>query len=128
MGLRYQKLLITACACTFFGHGLEAILGVGKFIDYFLYTSEFLGFGDLIDETVASVILKIIGSLDIFFGLAIFTKYKSKALRFMIFWGLATAVMRILYYDFSIVGFSEFFFRIPHWIIPLLLLAYKNEQ
>lgn len=127
-GLRNQKLLIIACTCTFFGHGLEAIFGVGKFIDYFIYTSELLGFGGLINETVASVILKIIGSLDIFFAVATITKYKSKALRFMVFWGLVTSVMRILYYDFSVVSFSEFFFRIPHWIIPLLLLAYKNEQ
>ena len=127
-GLRYQKILITACAFTFLGHGLEALFGVGKFIDYFIYTSGLLGFDGLINETLASILLKIIGSFDIFFAGVIFTKYKSKALRFMIFWGLTTSVMRVLYYDFGVVGFFEFFFRIPHWIIPLLLLAYKNEQ
>lgn len=127
-GLRFQKFLTIACALTFLGHGLEAILGVGKFIDYLIYIGGLIGFDGLINESTATIMLTVIGALDIAMASLTFTKYRTKALRFMLFWGLATAVMRILYFNFNIDGFSEFFFRIPHWIIPLLLLAYKNEQ
>ena len=128
LDLKFYKIFLVACAFTFFGHGVEAIFGVGKFIDFFLYSGELLGLRDIINEKYALYVLKIIGAIDIFSAILLFTKYRNKALKFMVFWGFATALMRLFYFEFSTIGFSEFFLRIPHWIIPSLLLIYKNEN
>ena len=123
-----NKILRFACALTFIGHGLEAFIGVGKFVDYILYLNQTLGEALYLSEESAKVLLKAIGSLDIIFSILLFSKYKRLGLKFMVFWGAATGLMRIIYYDFSFLGFNEFFYRIPHWIIPLMLLAYSDEK
>jgi hypothetical protein len=125
---KLHKVVLIACALTFFGHGIEAIMGAGKFIDFFLYCSKVFGLSDFVNEEKVLIILKLIGLFDIVSAILIFSKFRVNALRFMMFWGFITAAMRLVYYDFSLMGFSEFFLRIPHWIIPSLLLFYKNEH
>tara|TARA_B100000927_G_C16350121_1_gene422940 strand:+ start:87 stop:512 length:426 start_codon:yes stop_codon:yes gene_type:complete len=121
-------LLLIACFFTFLGHGLEAIFGLGKFIDYILYVNQIIGVGAELTENEAKIALRIIGALDILSSFLLLSRYKKIGLKFMVLWGLMTAVMRLLYYDFSMFGVSEFFLRIPHWIIPLMLLAYSDDK
>ncbi len=117
------KMLI---AMTFIGHGMFA-LGIhyvpGGFITM---TTDVLG----ISAEYAYVLLKIVGIVDILCALLLFSPFKINGVYYyLIAWGLLTALARI---SFGIVNDGTFqellywsgntIYRIPHGVIPLVLL------
>ena len=83
----------------------------------------------------AKLILKIMGYLDFVFAVGLFIPYVAKYfLWYGLLWGFLTAFARV-YTNFDIDFFKlsftqnalEFFVRIPHFILPLILLRYKKE-
>ncbi len=117
------KILI---ALTFIGHGLFA-LGAHYVPSGFIeMTTEILG----IPVSSSYLFLKIIGYIDILFALLIFTNFPIKFVYFyLIFWGLLTAIARLVYGIMTNEGSmteiiywaSNMVYRLPHGIIPLIL-------
>ena len=111
---------------TFIGHGIEALVGHGQFVDFLLYLAE--GPNLSLSENIATKLLVFIGSLDILFAFLVWTRWKKQALLFMCLWGALTSLMRVYYYDSLLVGGLECLWRLPHWIIPLVLLRFDYEK
>ena len=120
-------------ALTFIGHGLYAVGFYpvpGKFIDM---TISLLGVG----EHGALMALRVFGVLDfIVAAMVFFPRTCPAALLYAAFWGLATALARILSNYYGPLGFEsimpfwhEMLFRLPHGLVPLALLFYlRNYQ
>jgi hypothetical protein len=120
-----------AIAITFICHGLYAFGYYpvpGAFIDMMIK-----GFG--MNEPQAVYWLRVFGVVDFAFAIGIFIPYVSRYfLLYGLIWGFLTAFARIytqVNLDFLEANLSqythEFLVRIPHFIIPLLLLKYKKE-
>ena len=118
-------------ATTFVAHGLYA-LGFypvpGNFVDMTIFT---LG----VSETVARQLLFAAGVLDILAAVALFwPPTQSVACWYMIAWGLATALARVLAaFSPEAIGASLHqtlyltIYRLPHGLLPLaLLLSYAK--
>lgn len=118
-------------AITFVCHGLYAI-------GYYPIPGDFMNM--VINYTGmtnadAELTLKIMGYADFAFAIGLFIPVVSKyVLWYGLLWGFLTAFARV-YTNFDIdflkLSFTqnalEFFIRIPHFILPLLLLRYKKE-
>jgi hypothetical protein len=116
-------------ALTFIGHGLFA-LGAhyvpSGFVDM---TTEILG----ITLPNTYIFLDIVGYLDILCALLLFLNFPFKPVYFyLIFWGLITALARLAFGLLINEGsamdmvywISNMLYRLPHGIIPLLLLQF----
>lgn len=128
--INHSKLvtvLKTLVSLTFIGHGMLAI-GVHQVPHSFIsMTTTITG----LDEVNALSFLMIVGLVDMFCALAIFINVNVRYIYFyLIFWGFTTALARPMY-DFIIQesSFPDFIYwmanmiyRLPHGIIPLLLL------
>ena len=141
-GRRWAPLALVAAAATFIGHGLFA-LGIpadttwlnhprpGKFVEMTMLCLH------LESESTAGRILLVAGSLDLIAAVLVFLRGRARtaALAFMAAWGFVTALARPwAYYEPTaatetlIRWLPEFFYRIPHFALPLclLLLARTN--
>ncbi len=121
-GLLYKKvafyLLVFGLSITFITHGLEAISLHPYFIDYLITTAKRLVEFNL-TESVAGIVLKTIGSLDILVGLSILT-FRSKWLfLWMAVWGFITAFARITELGWGM--FPEVLVRAVHFGGPVAL-------
>jgi len=123
------KILI---AIVFVSHGLFAI-------GYYPVPGHYLGMVINIfevNESVARLFLQIAGVLDFLLAIFIFVPKLSKlALIYAVFWGLSTSFARILggfYADFLFesihLNLYQVIFRLPHGLIPLMLLFQMKEK
>ena len=123
------KILI---AIVFVSHGLFAI-------GYYPVPGHYLGMVINIFETnesAARIFLLIAGVLDFLLAILIFVPKLSKfALIYAVFWGLSTSFARILggfYADFLFesihLNLYQVIFRLPHGLIPLMLLFQMKEK
>jgi hypothetical protein len=129
--LNKNKLLLLIkiiIALTFFGHGLYAI-GYYPVPGYFVdMTITILN----CSETFARQLLYLAGILDIVIAIGIFlphTTIVKYLIIWAILWGFATAIARVagnFYFNFILNSLHqntyEMLYRLPHGIIPLLLL------
>lgn len=109
----------------FLSHGIGCFLKNGIYIDYILgffrdYTSVSMKQND------AELLLNIIGVVDVIVAVLVLIKPFKYLLYWLIFWGLLTALLRIL--DASILNYVEFLIRVPHFGLPLALLLIRNVQ
>ena len=127
--LFYLKVCI---ALAFTCHGMYAI-GVfyplpGNFVTMTLNILP-------VQEEMAKNLLFVAGILDFIIAVAIFIPKLSKlALLYACFWGLITALARIVsgfHYDFSLSIIHQYFYltlyRLPHGLIPLLIYLYVTK-
>ena len=127
--LFYLKVCI---ALAFTCHGMYAI-GVfyplpGNFVTMTLNILP-------VQEEMAKNLLFVAGILDFIIAVAIFIPKLSKlALLYACFWGLITALARIVsgfHYDFSLSIIHQYFYltlyRLPHGLIPLLIHLYVTK-
>lgn len=88
-----------------------------------------------VQEEMAKNLLFVAGILDFIIAVAIFIPKLSKpALLYACFWGLVTALARIVsgfHYDFSLSIIHQYFYltlyRLPHGLIPLLIYLYVTK-
>lgn len=116
-------------ALTFIGHGIFA-LGVNYVPSSFVeMTTEILGMS--VPNTY--LFLKIVGYLDILCAILIFFNSPVKPVYFyLIFWGLITALARLVYgllinegSAMDVIHWtSNMAYRLPHGIIPIVLLHF----
>lgn len=119
-------LLLIATALTFAGHGLYAMGHYSVPLDFRMMTTEILP----VTEEGSLTFLKIAGWLDfVVVGLLFIPMTRSVALVYMLCWGGATSLARILTYyepDLPWNGMdpwlAEALVRTPHWLVPLWLL------
>jgi hypothetical protein len=119
-------LMKVTVAFTFVCHGLYAIgyyPRPGYFIEMTMLT---LG----LSETSAIQMLKLAGILDFVIGIGIFlpARYAKWIILYAVFWGLLTTLARVVaYVDFAYFLESskqwvhESVYRLPHFIVPLIL-------
>lgn len=121
-------------ALTFLGHGLFAI-GFHYVPEGFIsMTGEILQF----NHYDSLIFLKLVGILDLLVAVLIFLpkQYASSALLYMAFWGLITALARIVYGGIVATNFQETLYyiastmyRLPHGLVPIiLLLQFKGQH
>lgn len=129
---RFFRTLKILIALTFVGHAFFAIgvhLVPQGFIDM---TTSILR----IDLEGTYIFLTIAGILDIIFGVLILFRNSKIAYFYLIFWGIITAVARF-HYGLLEDGdsasqltywFGNMLFRLPHGLVPLLLLIHINTN
>lgn len=123
-----------AVAATFVGHGLYAFGYYpvpGNFVQMMITV-----FG--VDEDVSMVLLKIAGILDFLLSAAIFLPWQSVVrvfLGYAFLWGLVTALARIVSHFYWAIPLQsieqwghETIFRLPHALIPLIILIIISRQ
>lgn len=126
------NLIKLTIAFTFIGHGLFAVGFYpvpGNFVDMCI---SFFGF----TEPKAFTFLRTIGTIDLACAFLLFIpRLEILALVFMSFWGCATASARLLSnIDVSLIDMSltqwwyELVYRLPHGLIPFMLLLYFYSQ
>lgn len=131
-----QKRLIffmkVAIALTFTCHGLYALGYYPQPGNFVAMTINILP----VDEETARGMLKVFGWADILLSILLFVPKASRwALLYAAIWGLATAVARIwanIQVDFLFSSLNQWSFetimRLPHGIIPLLLISPLREH
>ncbi len=130
-GGRYPQNQELICACrfliaaTFIGHGIEALLLRGNFIDMITRTCGY----EMFTQSQTSLLLQAIGVLDIIVALLLLLPLPLRILRmvalWMACWGALTAMARI--FAVSPQGYSEMLIRVPHAILPLSLYFYWSK-
>lgn len=103
-------------AVVFVTHGLEALNGHPRFIDYILGTA-YTWTPIALSEDTAVAMLKVIGVTDIAVGFAILVRPFRSVLWWMAFWGLITALSRV-----TSLGMGQYFevlLRISHFLAPI---------
>lgn len=134
--IRIKIILKILISLTFLGHGLFAI-GIHSVPGGFmLMTTEILSFS----ADKAYNFLNIVGVLDIVFALTIFFNgiFYRIGIIYMVFWGFITALARIVYGvmidsdGIQLLNYlSNFIYRLPHGMIPLILLvdfSFSNKK
>ena len=66
--------------------------------------------------------------MDVLLAILIWSRWQKSALIAMALWGGITSSMRLFYYDSLFIGGIECLWRLPHWIIPLVLLGFSYEK
>lgn len=119
-------ILIFAAGLTFVGHGLYAMGYYNVPLKFRMMTTEILP----ISEEGSLMFLEIAGWLDfVVVGLVLLPWTRTVALIYMVLWGGATALARVLtYYDTNLPyngldpWLAETLVRTPHWAVPLWIL------
>jgi hypothetical protein len=130
---RFQTLFKFVVAMTFLGHGLFAV-GFhpvpGPFIDMVISVFH-------VSESWARNFLLFMGVIDIFVCVLIFIPdFDIMVLSFASFWGLTTAMARIVAHiniDLAAMTLNQWVMevltRLPHGLLPLAMLIYlKNKK
>lgn len=128
---KVKYLLIIAASLTFATHGYEAFMEHPKFKDLLYGAFEVISVSP--SETVAVILLKLIGIMDIFLATAVIF-YHSRwkwLLLWMSAWGFLTAISRPI--AFGEVGIDDAFLRIGNGAIPLIVYLlirhhFKSKQ
>jgi hypothetical protein len=121
-----KYLLIIAASLTFATHGYEAFMEHPKFKDLVYGGFEIISF--MPSETVVSVLLKLIGVMDIFLAISVifFHTRWNWLLLWMSAWGFLTAISRPI--AFGDVGIDDAFLRIGNGLIPLIAYLLIRHQ
>lgn len=115
---RVAALMRAAIAATFIAHGVEALLGHPKFVDYIVIVGERWHLWR-VDAVGALDALVVIGVVDIAVGLSIIARPTRPVAAHMAFWGAVTAVCRVLYADLG--ASHEILIRSAHFALPLAI-------
>jgi hypothetical protein len=116
-------ILILGLAVTFFTHGIEALSLHPRFIDYLLvFSNKFLSYN--LQQSMAELILKIIGCLDIIMAILVIVQPKPGIFIWMAYWGLVTASVRMVELGWNM--YPELLVRASHFLIPVSLLIIRN--
>lgn len=114
-----KYLLITAASLTFATHGYEAFMQHPHFRGLLYGAFEVISVN--ISETTATVLLRLIGVMDICLAIAVIF-YHSKwkwLLLWMSIWGFLTAISRPIAFGF--IGIDDAVLRIGNGLIPLII-------
>lgn len=112
-------MVSVATAFTFVGHGLYAMGFHPVPLSYQTMTMNILS----VSQESAFLILKIAGWLDVLAAACLFVRpLRFYALLYMIAWGAATALARIVAHGNIDPWLWETAVRTSHWMLPLLLL------
>jgi len=128
---RLDSLLRLAVAATFTGHGL---LAVGAFPVPGHFVQMCLSVFHWSEATVLSF-LQVMGVLDFIAAALLFVprrRWQQGALAYMILWGLATTLARVVanfYPAFWLSVLDQWLpaslYRFPHWLVPLCLFVLR---
>jgi hypothetical protein len=122
---RAQKLLRYGTAAVFAGHGVEALLLNPSFIDYLVVTADRLA--ELtIPLSLAQVLLFAIGVADVSLAVILIRRPGRAVLGYMAFWGVATALMRSVYFGPEL-GWPHTLVRVLNGGAPLMLLLAAHQ-
>jgi hypothetical protein len=114
-----KYLLIIATSLTFATHGYEAFMEHPKFKDLLYGAFEIISITP--SDTVAIILLKMIGIMDIFLAITVIfchSKWK-RLLLWMSVWGFLTAISRPI--AFGDIGIDDAILRIGNGAIPLII-------
>ncbi len=122
-GLLYKKVayngLLVGLSITYITHGLEAISLHPYFIDYMITSSSKLLHVNL-KESMAEVVLRVIGFLDILIGISVLIFRNKWLFLWMGVWGFITAFARITELGWGM--FPEVLVRAVHFGGPIALI------
>lgn len=122
--IRFLKI---AVALTFIGHGVFAV-SWNVIPAHFTAMSQYiLG----LEQNEVKVFLLIMGILDFIAAFLIFTKkQESKALLYMIIWGVLTSLARFIYgFESDLFkGVLGTFYRFPHFLVPFVVLMFAYSK
>lgn len=120
-------LLRAAVAATFLGHGLEAWLGRGEFVDMIILSGAKV-FGLTIGEPQALLLLRAIGIADAAVAAAMLLPGRWRAVAlWATAWGLITAAARVV--SLGAWNYPETLTRLLHAAAPLaLFLVWKGVE
>ena len=118
LGLRWFMRL--AVAFVFFIHGVIALMHHPEFVDYIIGSAR-VRFGISIRESVANIMLTVIGVLDILAAVLLLIRPWRWILIYMAFWGFITALSRVTHG--SMAQWYEVALRVSHFILPLVLVV-----
>jgi len=122
------RIIQLALILVFAAHGLVALSGDPRFIDYLLVSLGRIGISTLTEAQVV-IFLNVIGALDLVAAtLLIFLKSERRnvVLIWMAGWGAITAFSRITYGGFG--NGHEVFIRASHFLLPLALFCFTRER
>ena len=123
---RAKKLLTWGSAAVFAAHGIEALLLNPRFID-FLIVSIDRATSYRITQSFAEAQLILIGLIDVLLAILVIKRPSKAVWGYMAFWGIATALMRSVYYGPEI-GWHHTLVRVLNGGAPLVLLMLAAEQ
>lgn len=122
------RLIQISLILVFAAHGLVALSGEPRFIDYLLVSLGRIGISTFA-ESQAVILLYGIGILDLA-AAALLLFFKSKHRRVVLIWmagwGAITAFSRITYGGFG--NGHEVFIRASHFLLPLALFCFTRER
>ena len=116
-----EWLMRIAIVLTFAGHGIKAYYADPQFIDFILATCRRLGLD--LGEDAAVWLLRVIGTVDLFFATHLLLRKWSKNLKILYgiaAWGAITAFSRITYGGTG--NWHEVLIRSTHFLVPIALL------
>lgn len=128
-----ENIMKVAMALTFGCHGLYAIGYYPVPGDFVEMTINILKVGD----STAKLFLKIVGVLDLVMSLWLFLpgKWKTIAVYYIIGWGFITAIARIWGHwhpGYEVEAVQKYWFqmlyRLPHGLVPLVLLQFFKKS
>jgi hypothetical protein len=123
---RAKQLLTWGTACVFAAHGLEALLLNPRFVDFLIVTVDRTS-GYRMAQSFAEAQLILIGLVDVLLAILLIKRPSKAVWGYMAFWGIATALMRSVYYGPEI-GWHHTLVRVLNGGAPLLLLMLASEQ
>lgn len=121
-----EWLARVAIGLTFIAHGIEALQHYPAFIDMLLIGLGNLGWESL-SEQMATQMLTVIGAIDVVVGVLIIAVRARPVAGYMAFWGLVTAIARIVAYGWE-NGWYECGVRMVHVGLPLALLVWWSQH
>ncbi len=122
----FKRLSILFTGVVFFTHGLMAILGQPKFVDYLLMAWEVFTGGGLQEES-AKIMLIGIGVLDLLVAILLLIRPTLLGIwNWIVFWAFATTFLRFMFGGWG--NISEIIIRIPHILVPLLFVLRSVDE
>jgi len=112
-------LVMLAAATVFLVHGIEALRAHPWFVDLTIASARRVLDARWSQSDVERLLL-IVGLLDITAAVALLTVRSRVAIYWMGFWGIFTALLRVIAYGSGALG--ETIVRLPHGLLPLVLL------
>ncbi|MGE0173309.1 MAG: hypothetical protein AB7T49_11000 [Oligoflexales bacterium] len=120
-----MTLLLYSAAVTFVTHGVEALLAHPRFVDYIIGAGrKLLDFR--IAQSSAETVLFCIGMVDVLVACLIVTVRWKPIAAYMTFWGMLTAMSRVVYFEAG--GIGEFLIRAANWGVPLVIYLIWRAQ
>jgi len=104
----------------FIGYGIQAMTGLPEFQDFVLNFSQDMNLK--LGETLARTLLFSVGLGAVMAGvLVLLNKVSTGMLYGMSFWAVSTSVY--LFYNYGFYGLAPFCERLPHFVLPLIILS-----